>query len=371
MGCIVTARTGRVSLHHLDGDNTNSIFPNLVPLGLDFHNGLKNGLDPKDLRGELKLSALTAAAERHFTSGHVSQAYGCMRLAHALSAHFVRRKDRDIDAELQTVAHALYFLRRCIGEAPLELTYAHLEYLLNRELPHSLGRVLPAFGAFCLLVELASWVNECGASPLGLELLRKARKQLRTFHRLLRPKDVSRFQRQLANACISLGQAGAEFETALDKAIECDSGDNSELGVANTRMFKHLGKGEPKVALSILKERFEYFEKETDYFFAPLAGREITIMTSLGYTALSLLCESQLITSPRHHSILEQRLRALHRQEKRLGRTTAVNRVPGLADAARSASSKLSALRQFLDGRVFPILPNNIVASIKTLAQQL
>jgi hypothetical protein len=133
----------------------------------------------------------------------------------------------------------------------------------------------------------------------------------------------------------------------------------------------YLGRNQPKEALAVLKERFDYFERETDYFFAPLTIMQPTIMTSLGYIALSLICESQLIRSRQHRKRLEDRLEALKIQERRYGRSTAINRWAGLTSAASNAASNMPPMQKFLDGRLFPVLPKDVADSIQKVAKQL
>jgi len=376
LGCVVTGRPlTKASLHHLDGDNTFSEFPNLLPLTLDLHNGLRRlGHALDDLRPELRVNRLKETAEAHFKDGRVPQAYGCMRLAHALSAHFSKPTERDLDGEFQLAAHCLYYLRRAIGASRLELVYSNMLCLLHRELKQTLEshKVIPPFGAFCLLIEFGSWLNELGWSERGLSLLRSARERLRGFQRHLRPVDVSRFQRQLANALIQMGQCRTELEAALQMSVDSgDASDNNRFALFNTRLNLHISNQQMKEALATLKERFDYFEKQTDFFFGPLTAMGPTIQTSLAYIALSLLCESQVVRSQRHRKRLEDRLEALRLQERRYGVGTLLNRFDGLDTAADQTMRNLPAMQAFLDGRLFPVLPKHVADSISDIAAML
>jgi len=375
LGCVVTGNPqAQASIHHLDGDPGNSALPNLVPLSLNLHVGLKKNLKGDRLRPELREMNLRETAERHFKSGRTTSAYGCLRLAYALSTHFLRLSDRDLEAEFQLAAHCLYFLRRSMTATRLDIASANLRYILDHELNETLTdkKIVPPFGEFCLLVELASWLSEFGWSDEGLGLLRKARQRLKTYQNKLAPKDVARFQRQLVNALIHVGEYGLETESAMRRAMESgDTSENNRYAIDNARMNYYLMQLKPREALVILKEQYEYFEKETDFCFGTLDNMDKTIQTSLSYMALSLLCESQLIHSPRHRRNLEGRLVALIMQEQHYGVTAMVNRTQRMIMAMDQAEHSFPSMLRFREGRVFPQLPKAEAESILRVAQNL
>ncbi len=375
LGCVVTAHPeGRASLHHLDGNPSRSDFGNLLPLALDLHNGLRLGLAPDDLRKELREKPLKKVAENHFRSGDAPRAFGCLRLAYAISAHFQKGFCRDLDAEFQLLAHCLYFLRRCVGQAKLELVYENLRWLLEAELQRTLSskKVIPPFGSFCLLAELGSWLNELGHSRFGLQLLKTGRDRLRRFQTQLSPSEMSRFLRQMSAAFVQIGQHGAELEKTLQFSADCgDATENNRFANFNLRLSLHLGKQDPKKAFTVLKERFDYFERETDYFFGPLTGMDPTIMTSLGYIALSLICESQLIRTSQQSKKLNDRLEALKLQEKRYERATMLNQVPGMDLAVARAAANVPETTKLLENNQLPTMPDSLAELILRTASQL
>src|SRR4051812_35815216 len=78
--CVLTG-VRRASPHHLNGNRGQSDFPNLVPLTLDLHNGLRFSLAEDNLRSVLKGAALENTAKEHFRHGRMPHAFACLRLS--------------------------------------------------------------------------------------------------------------------------------------------------------------------------------------------------------------------------------------------------------------------------------------------------
>ena len=363
------------SIHHLNGDNTYSEFPNLIPLTWDLHNGLKpKQVNPERMQRALHADCLREKAVDHSRAGRSTRAYGCLRLAHALSAHFFKEKSRDIVTEFELAADCLYCLRRTVGEPYLELIYANLLDFLDREMQRILDekKIIPPYGEFYLLVELGSWLSELGRADVGLDILRKARGRFKLYSKHMPASAKSRFQRQLANCLNQSGHYGAEVERALGAAGDCgDPSRHNEFGIYNTDLNVVLGKNDYKGALDVLTKKFDCFEKQTGYFCGSLEAMGPSIQTSLGYIGLSIIAEAQKVRSRKHLERLRDRLVALKVQEGRYRRTTIFNRVPGFRSAARTAAQNLPELANFLDNRFFPELPQDLADSIKKIADQL
>lgn len=375
LGCVVTGRPERkASLHHLNGNPAQSRLENLLPLSLDLHNRLRVGLPCEDLRPELRAENLKMVAEDHFISGDCPKAFGCLRLAHSLSAHFHKPTDRDLEAEFQLLAQSLYFLRRSIGQSPLEIVYENLQWVVEVELETALQsrNLIPPFGSFWILVELGSWLNELGRAKEGARLLSIGLARLKTFQNGVTPGEKSRFLRQIAVAYVQIGHQGAEMETALRMAMDGgDSNENNKLAIANIRLLRLLGEQNPKHALSLLKDRFEHYESQTDYFFGPLTRLGPTIMTTLGFIALSLICEGQLIRTKVEAKKLEARLEALKFQEQRYQRATMLNQVSGLDEALSKAAAKVRGVDLLFEKHGFPTLPSRLANTILSVASKL
>jgi hypothetical protein len=145
-----------------------------------------------------------------------------------------------------------------------------------------LESIIPPLGGFSLGAELASWLNEQGWPGQGLEQLKRAQKLFRGVQPSLRPKDISRFERQFAIALMQTNQNQKHIEAALSKSRDCgDKSENNEFAIYNAQLTFHVSKQEPKKALEVLEKRFEYAEKSTDYFFGSLVRSDPSIQTSL------------------------------------------------------------------------------------------
>src|SRR4051812_45921413 len=95
--CVVSG-TEHAEYHHLDEDDTNTTFVNLVPLGATFNSPVLRDakkVSPNLLiRAELNPNTLLHTAHKHFSVWNVPAAYGCARLA-----YFIAKLYLAMDAE--------------------------------------------------------------------------------------------------------------------------------------------------------------------------------------------------------------------------------------------------------------------------------
>lgn len=358
--------------HHLNGRPNESEFPNLLPLNLELHNGLRRKAEsPENLKPELRSDSLLARADEHFRVGRVAQAYGCLRLAYAMCTHF--HAETEPVLELRLAAHCLYFLRRSVGRAPLDMVCSILEWILEREIQPMLtaNRIRPPFGEFCLLTELGSWLNEFGWSRDGLDLLERAGNHLSQFVALLGPAETARFERQLANSLIQLGIYGRELQKALASAAARDAHENNQFAIFTTQMNERLSREQPKESLSVLEKKFDFFKKHTDDCFGNLTRIEATIQTSLGYMGLGILSQSQIAKSERQRQKVKTLIKALEEQEINYRVVTRFNRIPNLDSSIKRAAENLTEMGGFLEKRLFPVIPAKSAESIRNIAVQL
>src|SRR6185503_13097519 len=369
--CIITGI--KSSPHHLNGRPDESNFENLVPLNLEFHNGLRTkGETPDNLKPALRTDELIAAGRLHFAAGRLPQAYGCLRLAYSIYAHYYI--GREPEGELSTAAHCLYFLRRSATTPVLDLIWSRLRWIIEREIQSTITAFIhrPPFGEFCLLTELASWLSEFGWPEPGVELLRMANERLEDVKRYLSPADVSRFKRQLANSLIQQGQHGVELEMTLEGSAEWDNkSENNKFALYSTRLNRCLSKEDTNQSMAVLDERFDYFERHTDYCCGSLVGIGMTIQTSLDYIARSILVQSQVSRFRKQRELVMERIAALEKQEKRYGVTARLHRIPNLGANIKRASLNIPAMDRFLDNRVFPELPPRLAELVFDVAIRL
>ncbi len=319
------------------------------------------------------MDSLKRTAKHHFETARFSKAYGCLRLAHALSAHFHKEECRDLETEFEVVADCLYYLRRTIGEPHTKLSYDSLQYLLSGEIQGVIDekKIIPSYGGLCLLIELGSWLNELGWSKVGSDVLRKASNRSGLCSRQM-PTDVaSRFHRQRAGGLIQTAEDTPEIEQALQMANGCDASLHNKMGVYNARLYTFLRKEDHKGAIGVVKQECDYFERQTDYFFGPLERLGPSIQSFLAYMSLSIIAEGSKAYSQRYRRRLRDRLEALRIQEYHYGRATTLNRVPGLSLAVQAATRNLADLEKFLEVRLFPLLPQYLADLIIRIADQL
>jgi hypothetical protein len=114
--CVVTGTVeSTVDYHHLDEDNTNWIFENVVPLerglnsAIEIHRSgshARNKKWPRALPENLSSAFLSRVAQRNLDSGDYPGAYGCSRLGSFIAAHHERDSESAIDCATQAIYSA-------------------------------------------------------------------------------------------------------------------------------------------------------------------------------------------------------------------------------------------------------------------------
>ena len=94
-------------------------------------------------------------------------------------------------------------------------------------------------------------------------------------------------------------------------------------------------------------------------------------MSTLGFIALSLIVESQLIRTNAHKRMIEERLEALKGQEKRYRRAAILNQVPGLNDAISKGAAIIPGVSFLFKDHQLPTLPSNLAEMIGSVAAKL
>lgn len=95
--CVVRGTPLTNHWHHLDEDNTNSTFHNLIPLSAGLNSNIESHRKQWDeLEPDLGEESLWKAAKVHYRSGFFGLAYGCARLASFLQAKHLKNWDSTI-----------------------------------------------------------------------------------------------------------------------------------------------------------------------------------------------------------------------------------------------------------------------------------
>ncbi|HEX9737088.1 MAG TPA: hypothetical protein VGG06_34420 [Thermoanaerobaculia bacterium] len=116
--CIIDGTT-HVEYHHLDDDDTNTTFVNLIPLGANWNCPVLRDarrtrrLDRDvDLPAQLEPDYLIREAAQHFARWHTPQAYGCARLAHFIARSYLRWAG---EHRVALASDALYYARQSLN----------------------------------------------------------------------------------------------------------------------------------------------------------------------------------------------------------------------------------------------------------------
>jgi hypothetical protein len=250
--CVVSGKATD-SLHHLDGNNANPIFENLVPVQLDLHGPLRLPTDRpgSDISndGELDPERLQRIAREHYRQGETTRAFGCARLAHAMR-HYYRLPLHPND-ELLFLAEALHYLRRCLIRNP-EKGYGLLKYVLGKQVKPTLKARPPlsVMTVLILLEEMGAWLNEFGACETAEPILLAAQERVEGPKRLVvSPPSQSGMLRQLAFCRIYSGTDLNLAERALDQANDCDDSRQNKIGIVNARTTLSIARGDAVGAL--------------------------------------------------------------------------------------------------------------------------
>jgi hypothetical protein len=385
--CVVIPDIEDASLHHLDGNTANSVFQNLLPVGHHLHAKLKAKKQNWKLDDKLSKAKLTFRANEHFKIGYPTRSLGCMRLAYALYAHYQRDKivrKQTLILELNSATHALYFLRRAARSCHFDiqnensLIFLQLTYLLNKELRSTLkvSKKIPRYPVGELFIELGSWLNELGHPNEGVQLLRIC-KELMILIKDLGFNDlhsVARYQRQIANACVSAGGYEKEYREALQIAKELTGSDINNKCATLTIELRHLisryASGKENTNFEKLYHHL-LFDKVPKVQIHEPHG---TDQTYLELEAHLLVCDSLW---PRPFKLKYQKM-MLGKRIRKLLKLETDRRISVVLDqftikAVRSAqfNNEFQEMEEFLQTRKFPVLNNKSKDAILAFAERL
>ena len=148
--CVVRGpkNENELDLAHIDDDNTNTVFENLLPLSKDLNgacNDSKNQKKP-DLPEELYPNQLAIRAWTHFRNAHFAASYGCYRL----SAQIALTRFDDISRALDCLCSCIAAVRPLADERLLRhvilLTPSVIEASSERIHPFWKGEFLSQLG---------------------------------------------------------------------------------------------------------------------------------------------------------------------------------------------------------------------------------
>lgn len=182
--CVVTLNDLNAEWHHLDEDNRNSIFQNLIPLERNLNWQLhkwnkqltqyKDGRQPNygfQFNTKLEWPNLLTVINNHKLAGRYSSAYGCCRLgAFIIRKYHPILMDKDPERVWEFIIQSLYFLPYCMDERLLidvlkrdVLNPNSKEYCSSKskiKILHLIANILQDYGEYDSVNELHTTIRK-------------------------------------------------------------------------------------------------------------------------------------------------------------------------------------------------------------------
>ena len=212
--CIVTGEPSSGNdLHHLDENNANHRFENLIPLAATLNNAIERYRSQKNVAdGRLRSEALDLQARKKYNAGQFQHSYACNRLASFLCTSWYGQADR----AMSHASRALLALRAidCVPLADDTLRRTVLS-LLDRDGSKPSDRINPDSKA-SLALEISLYFRDYG-------LLDEAGKWLDLSQRFLEDSEITsniglrqeiefRIFQHRANLKVARGDRSAELD---------------------------------------------------------------------------------------------------------------------------------------------------------------
>jgi len=252
--CVVLNEPMSVDWHHLDDDDTNSTFENLVPLSRDFNLNLRDVRDHPDtpLDPRLDPEILLARARLHFAAWEPALAYGAARLAKFIASQYLHWEIERLAGLLSAV---LYFVRT-------RTNYHLIQDVIMRDLmPAATSGRLSARSRGAILRELANLLADHGYANEALQLY-----CIVDVLQPVNPSDARDLAAFLRRKYMAFGAASGwshqrEAEAAYRDALAMDGGENLKVSVANSRAWTYLDSGDAHRAYETLHPLFVRYRR--------------------------------------------------------------------------------------------------------------
>lgn len=240
--CVITADDG-ADWHHLDENNANTEFVNLIPLKHEL-NVILGGLDRRKVtevwsaRLELKPDYLIYTAMTHYYKWRVWLAYGCARMAVFIGKKYAKSPSIDLAS----------YAQRCLWYSRHRSEQRLFEDVLRRDLlPIVDANALGTINVVSVVHECASLLSEFGKPDLAeqaLDRLDTAAPGWRLHMAQYQPRLSGILRRE---ALVNFGRAGnADITAGLlrDSADAAGQDLAGRVGAANATAWTHFVRGE-------------------------------------------------------------------------------------------------------------------------------
>ena len=249
--CVVTGST-RYEFHHLDDDNSNTTFANLIPLDGDMNirlrdmaNEAKKG-GPVVPVGVLASKTLLAHADFCASIWKTGSAHGAARLA-----GFAARYQKNWEDSVMLSCEAVYHARH-------RLSYELIEDTLQRSILPEIFRPLPPEIVFRLCREIGGIYAEHGQNAESLEVYQKT-----SGVKLDSTSAMAAFLRRQATTEAALAGTIGIAEAMMKQADRLNVGDiNHIASMANSYAWILIASDRPRKALERIEPIVELLDRK-------------------------------------------------------------------------------------------------------------
>lgn len=370
--CVLNG-TVPATLHHIDGDPSNSYFENLVPLQHEIHAKLKPPTGPRiegilsTADGEMDPQHLRRIGRERYLQGKTTHAFACARLAHGVR-HYYRRKNSE--DEVRSLLDALYYLRRCFVLSPIK-GFRLLDYILRHDLLPTLesSPVLSSTATVILLEEMGAWLNEFGQCDSAETILTAAQDRLKTADRpAIGELFHSGMFRQWAFCLIYRGDESSLVERALKQARDCDDSNHNRIGIINARTELLVTRGEGAKALDIVLPMIQKVNDAIDENHPHPEQIGCSYENYLGMLCAELLARVTM-ESKRGGKLIADRLRDFHKTEGFLRVQARLVWPPDIERRTLQVGANIPGFLSFVRSHTAPPLPSNLKDLCNSVAE--
>ncbi|WP_295457934.1 hypothetical protein [uncultured Thiodictyon sp.] len=249
--CVVT-KVEFCEYHHIDDDDTNTSFVNLVPLASTFNSPKlrdarkhRSKSVPVVLPAQLDPQALLHQANLHFSQWHISLAYGCARLAHFVGMNYL---GFDEEARLPFACMAMYFARHSVN-------YALIRDILIRDfIPVAKSGCVSSEMRVLIIQELAGIFSENGRQKESLGLYQLIPDSVsKATHNISSAKYAALLRRKATSIIAGNGPTDASASLLTDARGSDLHSENLTASIANTLAWACLASGDYKGVVELLE----------------------------------------------------------------------------------------------------------------------
>ncbi len=258
--CCVIDGTSHCEYHHLDDDDTNTSFVNLVPLGSSWNCPVlrdarrNHSIDRDvDLPVQLEPDYLIREAAQHFSRWNTPQAYGCARLAHFVARSYLSWSG---ERRVALASDALYYARQ-------SLNYDLIADCLSRDiLPLLQEQLIGSVVGGTIAADLAGLMSEHGlhrdASRL-YDLVSRFQPLRNVTANAVR--EAALLRRMALRVVAEEGLTDDAEAMLLDSKSVNPNSPNIVASIANTRAWCLIGERRYHESLDLLKPLFQRYRK--------------------------------------------------------------------------------------------------------------